>query len=215
MMLYYELIMGKYYAPFDMIRIVKNLVEIIPECLILMAVFRGVIPTVKKLGFITGGVDQLRLTKRYAALLVVLVLFGGASVFAMSVYNYNTTSLSASYTAAERTEKNMSMIDVVVENNASLAEETVVTIIESAYPKFRDPNVTYSVAVYTVDQAELEANIAEKQAENAESTYGMDTLNGYSKSKAKADDALVHKGYATIVLDKETGAVASYEDDFE
>lgn len=215
MMLYYELIMGKYYAPFDMIRIVKNLVEIIPECLILMFVFRGVVPAVRKLGFITGGVDKLRLTKRYAILLVVLVLIGAVSVFAMSVYNYNTTSLSASYTASERMEKNMSMIDVVSENNPSLAEETVVTIIESAYPKFMDSNVTYSVAVYTVDQAELEANIAEKQAEDAESTYGMDTLNGYSKSKAKADDALVSKGYATIVLNKDTGELVSYEDDFE
>ena len=43
----------------------------------------------------------------------------------------------------------------------------------------------------------------------------MDTLNGYSKSKAKADDALVNKGYATIVLDKKTGSVVSYTDDFE
>lgn len=215
MMLYYELIMGKYYAPFDMLRIVKNLVEIIPECLILMFMFRGVIPVVRKLGFVTGGVDQLKLTKKYAVLLVALVLVGAVSVFAMSVYNYNTTSLSASYTASERTEKNMSMVPIVTAENASLEGETVVTVIESAYPKFNDPNVTYSVAVYTVDQAELEANIAEEKEKDPESKYGMDTLNGYSKSKAKKDDALVSKGYATIVLNKDSGEVVSYEDDFE
>ena len=41
----------------------------------------------------------------------------------------------------------------------------------------------------------------------------MDTLNGYSKSKAKADDALVHAGYATVVLNKKTGELVSYSDD--
>ena len=40
----------------------------------------------------------------------------------------------------------------------------------------------------------------------------MDTLNGYSKSKAKADDALDNVGYATIVIDKNTNQVVSYED---
>lgn len=215
MMLYYDVVMGKYYAPFDMIRIIKNLVEIIPKCLILMVMFRAVVPAVRKLGIINCNVDKLRLTKKNVTLLITLVLISAVCIFAMSVYNYNTTSLSASYTSAERTEKNKSMIDVVVENHPELEEETVVTIIESAYPKFRDPNVTYTVAVYTVDQAELEANIAEAQAEDAESTYGMDTLYGYSKSKAKKDDALVSKGYATIVLEKKTGALVSYEDDFE
>jgi len=215
MMLYYDMIMGKYYAPFDMVRIIKNLVEVTPECIILMIVFRATIPSVKKLGFVTGGVDKLRFTKKNKILLAVLLVIAVVTVFAFSVYTYNTSSLSADYTAAARTEKNMSMIPIVTENNASLAEETVVTIVESAIPKFMDPNITYSVAVYTVDEAELEANIAEAQAADAESTYGMDTLNGYSKSKAKKDDALVSKGYATIVLNDKTGEVVSYTDDFE
>ena len=215
MMLYYDMIMGKYYAPFDMVRIIKNLVEITPECIVLMFVFRATIPSVKKLGFVTGGVDKLRFTKKNITLLAVLLVIAVVTVFAFSVYTYNTSSLSADYTAQERTEKNMSMAPIVTEQNASLEGETVVTIIESAIPKFMDPNVTYSVAVYTVDQAELEANIAEAQAEDAESTYGMDTLNGYSKSKAKKDDALVSVGYATIVLNDKTGEVVSYEDDFE
>jgi len=107
------------------------------------------------------------------------------------------------------------MIPVVEENNPQLEGETVVCVIESAIPKFMDPNITYSVAVYTLDQAEFEANTAEKLAEDSEAVYDMDTLNGYSKSKAKADDALVHVGYSTIVMDKNTGAVVSYADDFE
>jgi len=101
----------------------------------------------------------------------------------------------------------------VYADNPQLEGETVVTVIESAYPKFRDPNVTYNVAVYTLNQAEFEANAAEKLAENPEAVYTMDTLNGYSKSKAKADDALTHAGYATIVLDKKSGELVSYTDD--
>lgn len=215
MMLYYDMILGKYYAPLDMVRIIKNLVEITPECIVLMFVFRAVIPSVKKLGFVTGGVEKLRFTKKYVALLAALLVFAFVTVFAFSVYTYNTSSLSADYTKTERLEKNMSMVPVVTENNESLAGETVVTVIESAIPKFMDPNITYSVAVYTVDQAEFDANVAEALEKDPESTYGMDTLNGYSKSKAKADDALVSKGYATIVMDKNTGEVVSYADDFE
>lgn len=210
MMWYYDVIMGKYYAPFDLMRIVKNLVEMPVECFLLMVFFRAVIPGTRHLGFVTGGVDELRFTKRNLTVLIVLFVLGVVAVFGYSVHSYNTKSLSAGYTSAERTERNTFMQQFVRENNPEFAEETLVTIVESAYPKFRDPNVTYSVAVYTLNQAEFEANTAEKLAENPDSTYGMDTLNGYSKSKAKADDALTNVGYAIIVLDKKTDALVSY-----
>lgn len=215
MMLYYDMILGKYYAPIDMLRIVKNLAEIPVESIILVVLFRALIPNAKRLGLVTGDVDKLHFNKKNVAVLIVLFIIGVVAVFGYSVFSYNTTSLSAKYTAGERMEKNMAMIPVVTENNPSLEGETVVTVIESAFPKFMDPQVTYTVAVYKVNQEELEANIAEKLASDPESTYGMDTLNGYSKSKAKADDALENVGYATIILDKKTGKVLSYADDFE
>jgi len=215
MMLYYDVVLGKYYAPIDMLRIVKNLAEIPVESIILVLMFRALIPSTKRLGFVTGGVDKLKFNKKNITVLVILFIVGVVAVFGYSVWNYNTSSLSADYTAQERTEKNMSMVEYAVADNASLEGQTVVTVIESAYPKFRDPNVTYNVAVYIVDEAEFEANIAEKKAADANSTYGMDTLNGYSKSKAKADDALVHQGYATIVINAKTGELVSYSDDIE
>lgn len=198
-----------------MLRIVKNLAEIPVESIILVVLFRALIPNAKRLGLVTGDVDKLHFNKKNVAVLTVLFIIGVVAVFGYSVFSYNTTSLSAKYTAGERMEKNMAMIPVVTENNPSLEGETVVTVIESAFPKFMDPQVTYTVAVYKVNQEELEANIAEKLASDPESTYGMDTLNGYSKSKAKADDALENVGYATIILDKKTGEVLSYADDFE
>ena len=76
--------------------------------------------------------------------------------------------------------------------------------------KFGDPNVTYSVAVYTVDEEMLAQNTAAELEKNAESTYGLETLQGYSKSKAKKDTSLVSVGLRTIVVDKKTDAVVSY-----
>ena len=56
---------------------------------------------------------------------------------------------------------------------------------------------------------------AEALAEDPESDYGLETLNGYSKSPARSDDALVNIGMATIVVNGDTGEVVSYADDIE
>ncbi len=214
MWLYYKVVMGKYYTLVDLPRIAKNLAGFPIESLLLILFFRAVIPRTKSAGLIYSDVDKLRFTKKNITALVLLFVIGVGSVFGYSVYNYNTKSLSASYSAQERTEHNMAMRDIVMENNPQLEGKTVVGIVESALPKFMDSKLTYSVAVYTVNEAELEANIQENLAEDPESTYGMDTLNGYSKSKAKADDALESVGMATIVVNKKTGELISYEDDF-
>ena len=215
MMWYYDVIMGKYYAPFDLMRIVKNLVEMPVECFILTVVFRALIPSSKHLGLVPGDAEKLRFTKKNLIFMIVLFLVGVLAVTGYSIHTYNTTSLSASYSTAERFTYNELMRTYVEENNAQLEGKQVVAIVESALPKVGDPNVTYAVAVYTVNETELEANIAEKLAADPESTYGLDTLKAYSKSKAKADDALDSVGYATIVADKKTDKLVSYADDFE
>lgn len=211
MWIYYKLVMGKYYAIFDLPRIVKNLAAFPIESFLLILFLRAVIPQTKKLGFVYSGVEKLRFNKKNVAVLAVLFIVGAASVSGYSVYSYNNTSLSASYTSSERLERNMAMTEIVAQREEQLADATVVGIIESATPKFGDPNVTYSVAVYTVDEEALEANIAAALEEDADSKYGMDTLRGYSKSKAKKDTSLVAAGYATIVVNKKTGEVVSYD----
>ena len=212
MWLYYKLIMGKYYAIVDLPRIVKNLAMFPIESVLLILFFRLVIPPTRSLGFIQSDVDKLKFTKKNIAAMAALLAVGIAAVSGYSIYAYNTTSLSASYVGSERYEHNTAMRDIILEN-ADFGDAEVVAIIESAYPKFNDPNVTYNVAIYTVDQAELENNIAEKKAEDPESTYGLDTLNGYSRSPASADDALVNVGSAVIVVDKKTGELVSYADE--
>lgn len=199
MWLYYKVVMGKYYALVDLPRIFKNLAAFPIESLLLILFFRVVIPRTRSSGMIYTDVEKLRFTKRNIALLIALFVLGTASVFSYTVYKYNNTSLSASYTSEERLERNLAMREAVLEQRPELADEDVVCIIESAMPKFGSDQVTYSIAVYTVDAAELEANIAEAKAEDPESTYGRETLDGYSKSKAKADDALVSVDLVTIV----------------
>lgn len=215
MMLYYSLILGKYYAIIDLPRIFKNLALFPVESILLILFMRAVLPQTKRMGLAFSGVEKLRFTARNVAAFAVLIAVGCLSVGGYLLYSYNNTSLSASYTAQERYERNEAMNAIVMEHNPQLEGETPVSIVESAMPKFGDPNVTYSVAVYTVDVQALEANIAAAQAEDAESSYGLDTLKGYSKSKAKKDTSLVSVGMATIVVDKNTGEVVSYADDFE
>ncbi len=214
MWLYYKLVMGKYYAIVDLPRIAKNLAMFPIESVLLILFFRLVIPPTKSLGFIQSDVEKLKFTKKNVTLLIVLFVLGVAAVFGYSVYSYNTTSLSASYSSEQRYERNTAMRDIVAEN-ADLGDATVVAVIESATPKFRDPNVTYEVAIYTVDAAELENNIAEAREADPESTYGLDTLNGYSRSPASKDDALVSVGHATIVVNNKTDELVSYVDDIE
>lgn len=214
MMIYYHFVLGKYYAIVDLPRIVKNLVMFPIESVLLILFFQLVIPPTKKVGFIQSDVDKLKFSKRTAALLIALFVAGSIAVAGFSIYTYNTSSLSAKYSATERLERNTAMRDIVTEN-ADFGDSTVVAIIESATPKFMDPNVTYEVAIYTVDQAKLDEQIEAYKAEDPESDYGLDTLNGYSRSPASKDAALVSAGHATIVVDKKTDALVSYTDDID
>ena len=70
--------------------------------------------------------------------------------------------------------------------------------------------MTYELAIYRIDKDRFEAKHAEAEAalaagEEGASAYTTDTLNGYSKSKAAKDDALIRIGTGTAVLDKHTG----------
>lgn len=215
MYIYYKLIIGKYYALVDLPRIAKNLCMFPIESVLLILFFRLVIPPTRHAGLVSGDVEKLRFTKKNIALLITLLAVGVAAVFGYGVYSYNNTSLSASYSPEVRLERNTAMQSYVLADNPQLDQDALVTVIESAMPKFRDPNVTYSVAVYTVNAAELAANIEEKLAKDPDSTYGRETLDGYSKSKARDDSSLDAVGHATIVLNKKTGELVSYADDIE
>ena len=209
MWLYYSMVMGRNYAIFDLVRIVKNLAMFPVESVLLILFLRMVIPPTQKLGYVYSGAEKLRFTRQNVLLLVALMIIGAGAMTGYAIHNYNTTSMSAGYSAQERLERNSEMNAWVVSEKPELSEKDTVTIIESANRKVGDPNIVYALAVYRVDAEAFAARAAEDES------YTMDTLNGYSKSKAAADEALARVGGATAVTDKKTGEHLSIKFDFD
>ena len=205
MWLYYDMVMGRSYAVFDMVRFVKNLAMFPIESVLLIVFLRMVIPPAQKLGYVYSGVEKLKLTKRNIITIVCLLLVGAAAVTGYAINDYNTRSLSASYSAPERLERNSEMNEWVAGEIDDVDAADLVTIIEAANRKVGNDDLTYALAVYKIDRDRF----AEKQAEDA--GYTEDTLRGYSKSKAAADDALVRIGSATAITNKKTGEHVSIE----
>ena len=192
MMLYYQMILGKYYAPFDLLRIVKNLALFPLESLVLMIIFRPMVPALRKMGFAVDASQSFEMTRKRIALIVVLTVISVASAGGGIWYIYNTTSLSASYTAEERLARNLALGEVEKENHPELAGKETVCIIEAAYPKAFSPEVRYEVAVY-------EANT--EGAEDPEAL--LQELSGLSKSKAAAREELTLLFRETVTLTDE------------
>ena len=203
MVLYYQAFFSKAYAPFELIRIAKNLVMFPLEALVLAILFRGLIPPFQRLGYLFGDTKKLRFTRRHIAVLAALFLAGSLATAGYAVYDYNTKSFSASYSAQERLEKNKAMNAWVAEENPQLDGDALVTVIESARSKVLQKEMTYELAVYRIDRAAFDA--AAEEAKASGGVYTLDTLHGYSKSKAAKDAVLSRIGSGTAVTDKHTG----------
>ena len=199
MMLYYSMILGKYYAPVDLMRIVKNLAMFPLESLVLALFLRLVIPPTKNMGFILSPTDGLSFTKKHIILLCVLFAVSVSSVAGYYVYHYNHTSLSASYTASERLDKNRQMQAVVLKNT-DFDPETTVTIIQSASSRIGQNEITYQLAIFTwVD------------SDTALTSEIRDTVDGYSISKARGDKRLEETAHATAITFKDSPDLISFE----
>ena len=72
MVLYYQMVLGKSYAWFDLPRVVKNLVLFPFESVLLILFLRYAVPPLSRLGFLRSRVEDLSLTRRNILLLVVL-----------------------------------------------------------------------------------------------------------------------------------------------
>ena len=192
MVRYYQLFYTTAYQPFVWVRIVKNLVMLPIEAVILMIVFRAVLPALSRAGYRIPGKTELSYTRRHIILLITLFAIGAASVGGFAVYSYNNTSLSASYSAKERLERNRAMETHVLENHPELDPEETVCIIEAAYPRAFRPEVTYQVAVYRADVS---------SADNPEEL--MAELEGLSKSKAAKREEMTLLFKEEIVLTDE------------
>ena len=187
-------------------RILKNLAFFPIESVVMTLFLRALVPVTNRMGLTYTGADAkdaMKFTKKQIVTLVVLVVVGCGCGLGYMNYYYENTSLSAGYSAEERYEKNAGMVDIVAAQDPELSADTTVTTIESAYKKFLGKEVTYNVAVYTVDEDALESYDKD-----------LETIRGLSKSKAKAvaDDGVMHQvGTATVVINEKTGEVLSCE----
>ena len=209
MVRYYQLFYTSVYQPFVLVRIVKNIVMLPIESVILMIVFKAMIPPLEKVGFRVPGKVDLNYTKKHIILLIVLFVIGAGAVAGYQIYDYNNKSFSASYTASERLQKNKEMNAWVTEERPELKADETVTVIESARSKVGSKEMTYELAIYKIDMEKYQAKHDEAEADIAAGkdgakAYTLDTLNGYSKSKAAKDDTLVRIGTGTAVTDKDT-----------
>ena len=157
--------------------IVKNILMFPIESFLLALFLSVMLPITARLGLTYSGSDaknELKFTGKQVATLAMLLVVGIGCVFGYLSYYYKTTSLSAKYSTEERYEKNTQMTQVLA-HSENLDPETAVTIVESAYKKFLSNEITYTVAVYTLEDGKLEGYDKD-----------LETIRGLSKSKAKA-----------------------------
>ena len=207
MMWYYALYMGGKQYTFAMAvpGMIKNIL-MFPIESVLLSLFLGVmLPITCRLGLTYTGAEakqDLKFSKKQLVSLALLFVVGVGCVFGYLGYYYKNNSLSASYTAEKRYEENTRMTQVVAQMEDTLDPDTTVTTVESAYKKFLTNEVTYSVAVYTVNEEALQGYDKD-----------LETIRGMSKSKAKAvsDDGVMEKvGTARVVMNTKTGDVLSF-----
>lgn len=206
MMWYYSLYMGGKSYTFAMALpgIIKNICMFPIESVLLTLFLSVMVPITNRMGLTYTGAnakEALKFTKKQIITLAVLFVVAVCTMFYYLNWYYQNTSLSASYTASERYEKNTSMTTVLVDETDEYDDMTLVTTIDSAYKKFMGKDITYNVVVYSVDEAALEGYDKD-----------LETIRGMSKSKAKAvagDGIMEQVGTAVIVLNEKTGEVVS------
>ncbi len=214
-MLYNYVMLGKSTVIILIPRILKNLFMFPIESVVL-TLFLGIIqPITYRMKLTHCKAEKLSFTKGQVALLLGLVVVGIGCVTGYLFYHYDNTSLSASYTSAQRVEMNHFVQTVVLDESDEWDDVNTVTIVESAYKEFMGDEITYTVAVYQVDEAALAANIAAAQEEAAAkgktSNYSAETLWTYSKSPAAKDTSLIRVATVTFVCQESTGDVYQFQ----
>ena len=188
-------------------RIFKNLFFFPIESVVITLFLKVLIPITSRAKLTYGGSTGLEFTKKQITALALLMVVGVGSAVGYLTYRYDGTSRSADYTDAQRVEANQTMTQLVQDKTDDWDEETLVCIVDSAFRPMFTQETDYTVSVYTLDEAAFAAGQA------ADSTYGMDTLWGYSKSGPSKDkhQSLVKVATASIVKNEKTGEILSFE----
>lgn len=208
MMLYYQVMLGKSYAVFDLPRIIKNMTLFPFEAMVLVIFLRAAMPPLIRLGVIRSRAEGLAFSRKGWIQLGALSLLGICVFAGGSIYLHDQVSLSAGYTAEERREANTKCRAIVLAQDESLkGREDIAAIVEAAYHPFLGQEDRWTVAVYELIPEETGAE-GEDSASDAGKTW--EDYAGLSKSKAASDPGLSFLYRVNMVTDA-SGNVRSWQ----
>lgn len=199
---YYQVLLGKSYVAMIIPAAIKNLCMFPIEAFLLTLFLSIMVPITYRMGLTYDGEadkNSLKFSKRHAVTLVALFVISASILFGYLFYYYDHNSVSGSYTKEERYSANCQMNEIILDQTDDWDEGVTAGIVESAYRKFGKGYTTYNVALYTVDEAALEA-----------SGDSLETVRGLSKSPASKHDALTKAATAVIEVNNKTGEVLSF-----
>ena len=213
--LYYSIALSKAYEGLLLIHVIKELAMFPVETVIIAIFLRFAVPPLHAQGYVKSDTGDLRFSTKTVLTLVCLTLVGAGAVFGYTVHTYNTTSLTDSFDKRARTENNLLMREIALENDETLSAEITVAVIQSAYPCFGSPNITYTVDIYQLDREKLAARVYpadHKRAGQSRNERVLD-VHGYSATSASSavnDGALVYC-YSLKIVTGEGTKIISYE----
>ena len=187
-------------------RIFKNLAMFPIESVVLTLFLRFLLPVTRRAKLTHCGEAEMKFSKKELAVLVALILVGCVSAVGYLGYRYNTSSRSADYSTEERVTIQKAMKDEVLDRTDDWDNETVITVVDSAFRPLFGDETDYTVAVYVLDEEAFAAGRA------ADETYSLDTLWAYSKSGPKKDkyQSLIKVAQAKVVKNEKTGEILDF-----
>ena len=188
-------------------RILKNIAMFPIESVVLTLFLKILLPITKRMRLSFGQDSDMRFTKKQIVTLVCLTLIGVVTATGYLAYRYNTSSRSADYKSDERVAIQKDMAQLVLDKTDNWDEETVITIVDSAYRGLFESETDYTVAVYVLDEEAFAAGQA------ADEKYTLDTLWKYSKSGPSKDkyQSLIKVASVSIVKNEKTGEILSFD----
>lgn len=190
MLAYYDVVLGKPYALFDLPRICKNLVLFPFEALLLMLFLELMVPLTYRMKLTYDQPKKFKLTKKLVALILVLFLVGSAATAAYTYYDYNTRNHATSFESETRAEFNQMLADYI-----DADEQTLVLVNTVSKTAFKD-EMTVTFTVYDVAQG-----------------TDMSELWALKNSAAKGDkykDCLTVRTTGTATLNKKDNSLLTY-----
>lgn len=190
MMLYYDMILGKSYAVFDLPRICKNLVMFPLESLLLILFLNVMEPITYRMHLTYNPPHKQKITGRLIAFLVTLFLVGACATAGYAWYDYNTSNHASSFEAEERAAFNQSLTEQLDLEEGQLA--LVNKITRTAFHS--EETVTFSV--YDV-------------AEGTDITALWGLKNSAAKGE-KYEGILTVCASGTAVMEKSSGTLLTF-----